>query len=465
MKLNAFTLAALIGFATPVIVDLLIPSEVVAIPQFPTGTFGDADWSVSLSYNNNTYYYRGENKQSGNALNLSGAQLGGSSERPVFTWRNGAYRYQVTWQPNDPNFVRLQVFAPNGSEILNRLLTRTSAPVATQTRPRPSSPAPQPTTARNSSLVNAWRNAQILRTIEDRTVYGKLVRIFDVALSQDGQTVVSGGNDDYTKVWDISSGNEVNRFKFNEAETGGLRRTYFITSVVISPNNQYLISGSRNMVEVRQFPRGDLLYRQSDTGSNVVILPDSQSFITGLVDSRLKVWNLRSGDLQEQLPDFIQQNVSLSVSPDGQYLVGGGGFGKMNIWNLRNGNLVRILKHTDSDTIIATAMSPDRNLIFTGQENNPTVRVWSVQTGNVVRTLQGHSGQVNAISISPDGQILATGSEDGTIRLMNLQTRELIRVLRNNAGEVLSLDFSADGRTLASSTREGKIVIWQANSN
>ena len=39
------------------------------------------------------------------------------------TWRNGDHRYQVVWQPSDPMFIRLQVFEPNGSEVLNRLLS------------------------------------------------------------------------------------------------------------------------------------------------------------------------------------------------------------------------------------------------------------------------------------------------------------------------------------------------------
>ena len=46
-----------------------------------------------------------------------------------------------------------------------------------------------------------------------------------------------------------------------------------------------------------------------------------------------------------------------------------------------------------------------------------TVRLWEVATGTLVRTLEGHTGQVNIVAFSPDGHLLASGSGDGTVRL------------------------------------------------
>ena len=60
--------------------------------------------------------------KTGSSLLLSGATVTGNNQRRVYNWRNGPSRYQVVWQPSDPNVIRVQVFAANGKEILNRLL-------------------------------------------------------------------------------------------------------------------------------------------------------------------------------------------------------------------------------------------------------------------------------------------------------------------------------------------------------
>ncbi|HEY9612345.1 hypothetical protein [Allocoleopsis sp.] len=124
MNIKAITLAAILGLSTPTIADLAINSPVIAAPKFPTGTFMDDTWSVSLSFENNSYFYSGKNMRTGSSLLLSGATTSGNNQRRVFTWRNGPNRYQVVWRPSDPDVIRVQVFAPNGKEILNRLLSQ-----------------------------------------------------------------------------------------------------------------------------------------------------------------------------------------------------------------------------------------------------------------------------------------------------------------------------------------------------
>jgi hypothetical protein len=122
MNIKAIALAAILGLSVPTIADLAINSPAIAAPQFPTGTFMDDTWSVALWFENNSYFYQGKNMKTGASLMLSGATTSGNNQRRVFTWRNGPSRYQVVWQPSDPNVIRVQVFSPNGKEILNRLL-------------------------------------------------------------------------------------------------------------------------------------------------------------------------------------------------------------------------------------------------------------------------------------------------------------------------------------------------------
>ena len=91
--------------------------------SFPEGRFTNSEWSLNLSRQKNNLFYQAQSLKDSSSLNLQNGRISGSSDRRIYTWNNGAYRYQVTWQPNDADYVRLRVFTPSG-EQLNQLLSR-----------------------------------------------------------------------------------------------------------------------------------------------------------------------------------------------------------------------------------------------------------------------------------------------------------------------------------------------------
>jgi WD40 repeat protein len=306
--------------------------------------------------------------------------------------------------------------------------------------------APQPR-ATNALTPKAWAFAQLVRTLTGSSTW-----VTYIAIGTDGQTLVSGDNNKTIKIWNIRTGELLRTLSGSE---------FGSRTVAISPDREIVASGSSGIVEVWNLNTGDLLYRLSGAGSTVAITPDGQTLASGISDNTVKLWNLRSGELRQALPGIVQGSVHMSISSDGAILAAGSMFAKTSIWNLRTGELIRTFKNEQRPgDVIATAISPDSEILVTSHEGESVIRIWNLQTGELIRTLEGHSSQINSVAISPDGQILATGSADGTIRILDLRTRELIRVLKD-AGKVLSVSFSPDSRTLASGSVDGKIKIWQ----
>jgi WD40 repeat protein len=105
----------------------------------------------------------------------------------------------------------------------------------------------------------------------------------------------------------------------------------------------------------------------------------------------------------------------------------------------------------------AMAFSPDGRLLATGSQDG-TARLWTPATGQHLRTFTGHTGEVVAVAFSPDGRLLATASGDKTARVWDLAGGPAWRYIHD--GEVWAVAFSPDGRLLATGSQDGAARLW-----
>lgn len=86
--------------------------------------------------------------------------------------------------------------------------------------------------------------------------------------------------------------------------------------------------------------------------------------------------------------------------------------------------------------------------------------VWNIRQGNKVRELRGESGQVTALTLSPDGTLVAAGYSTGVVRIFKLATGALEVTLDGHKSAVEALAYKSDGSMLASGARDTDIIVW-----
>jgi WD40 repeat protein len=129
-------------------------------------------------------------------------------------------------------------------------------------------------------------------------------------------------------------------------------------------------------------------------------------------------------------------------------------------------HLVTYRGHTKE--VYAVSWSPDGKLIASGS-GDETVQVWESASGTNVLNYHGHShsigkGLVQAVMWSPDGKYIVSGSWDKSVRIWDAFTGSTISTYRKYYEAVEAVAWSPDGKYIASGNRNGIAHVWDIAS-
>ncbi|KAF8471986.1 quinon protein alcohol dehydrogenase-like superfamily [Kalaharituber pfeilii] len=106
------------------------------------------------------------------------------------------------------------------------------------------------------------------------------------------------------------------------------------------------------------------------------------------------------------------------------------------------------------------SFSPDGRIIASASFDN-SVKLWNARDGKFLFTLQGHVSPVYQCSFSADSRLLVSSSKDTTLKIWDVRTGKLHTDLPGHQDEVFAVDWSPDGKKVASGGKDKAIRLWK----
>jgi len=268
-----------------------------------------------------------------------------------------------------------------------------------------------------------------------------------------------------------------------------------VLTVAINKQGTYFASGSKDQtLKLWDANTKELIHNFTEHSERVqtaAFSPDGRWLVSGGDGNTLHWWQLKDNKkiatlespadtpFQKEYSGFYSTN----FSPNGDYLAAANWDGNVLIWDTKSRQLRHHISPVQSipywkfwadkavmtqaaghsDSVNDVAFSPDSKLLASAGFDN-LIKIWDVETGGLVNTLEGHDDWVVSVKFSPDGRLLASGSQDRSIHIWDVKTGELLRRLSGHGQSVTSVDFHPDGEVLVSSGQDRAIIYWEVST-
>lgn len=265
----------------------------------------------------------------------------------------------------------------------------------------------------NYLLISACKDGNPMLRIGDTgdwigTFSGHKGAVWCARLNEDASRAVTASADFTVKVWDTYSGGVIHT----------LMHRHVVRSADISPDGRWVVTGGNEKI-IRVYDMENINSKPRESALHVsavktVVWDEWRRVVLSAADERaVKVWGCERLDLQHTM-ETLDTVSNLALSDDGEVIQATAGK-SVYFWSAQTYELA--CRIDTPYELSCVALHPMRDRFVCGSKNELWVRVFSFPEGHELEFYRGHHGPVHTVAYSPDGQIYASGSEDGTIRL------------------------------------------------
>lgn len=299
--------------------------------------------------------------------------------------------------------------------------------------------------------IHLW-NARTGEKLHPMTGHGSEVTTLAFAPSPVGHLLASASFDGTCRLWETTTGTEMQCLDGRDME---------IADIALSPDGGVLAVASRNLIKLWNTLTGNLKLEIDVKDMAKMVISPRGDLLASITDSdkTVRLWDLTTGVELRNLVGHTAEITALSYSPDGHVLASTSRDRTIRLWDTTTRRIMttkveRYMPQQRGDAQVTGVKPPERQ------------RLASFPDGQRVVTVKPESrgGAVRAVAWSPNGQMLATGSENAIVRLWNATMSEVIHTLEGHEEGLRALYFSQSGEVLVSVAGDQEVRIWNTIS-
>jgi len=294
-----------------------------------------------------------------------------------------------------------------------------------------------------------------------QTMRGHTGYVYGVAHLSDGRRIITYSDDCSLRLWERESGAQIgNDWRDDEGEDG-------VRTIALSPNGETVVSRSKHgMVKLWDIETRKVIARWSGHTEHVWSVcwsGDGGHVVSGSYNGTARMWDVKSGEtVLGPIKTGHQRIDAVAFSPDASNFATGGYYeSAITIWDARTGELLSTLKQDSG--VWTLVWTSDQKKLLAGHRNG-LITIFNTATCQQIAILENHTGPVYALSLFQNDRLLASASQDSTARLWNLDTNLPVGPPLQHQDRVLHTAFSADGRFLATACFDKNAYVWDVHS-
>ena len=148
----------------------------------------------------------------------------------------------------------------------------------------------------------------------------------------------------------------------------------------------------------------------------------------------------------------------MAFLPNGQILASISADGMLNLWSVETGEKIKSLA-SQGDSFGAFALSNDGSILAKSGPGN-SIALYNLVENRTLAILKGHKDLINQIVFSPEDTHLVSVADDRTLILWDVKTTKIVTRAENFDDSVLAADFSPGGSLLVTGDGSGAIKHW-----